>query len=65
VVTPAAEVCCSPATENARFAKVYDVFFAKPAGLWFNLPSFLKKEVGPGPERSNRSPMFNLGVILI
>jgi hypothetical protein len=55
-----------PRNENSRFAKVYDVFFAKPAGLWFNLPSFLKKEVGPGPEtKSNRSPMFNLGVILI
>lgn len=24
------------------------VFFAKPAGLWFNSPNFLNKEVGPG-----------------
>jgi len=45
-----------PCNESARFAKVYGFFFAKPVGLWFNLPSFLKKEVGPGSETIQPEP---------
>ncbi len=42
--------------ENHALPKFTDFFFAKPVALWFNLHSFLKKEVGPGSETIKPEP---------
>ena len=42
--------CCKPTTKAQDLPILNVIFFAKPPGLWFNRPNFLKQEVGPGPE---------------